>query len=654
MNDKLLLTQNKFLTISDPEGYDLYQLFNDSINKDNNESQKIPKIVLGDLLDSTLIGTLTEDIIPYKSFNIRNLASVLIDENLYSIMGNRDLNKIKCFKLLKLKSKDGKIVNINDLNSNNETSSNTLFNIANTLSNNLKNNDEYEWFVPSLSEGNKWAPIWNIENKKYKSEEWEIGRGSVNFEHKEENEKKQTKEKTPCYNRFNAIFGKDPEVGTMSAQNLLETIPYELKELKLISDTEYTEIKGNQEIKASLVLVVFHIMLLDDDTNSNLNNFEFTLLKYNTNISLKGLLRKFYLSNKTYVSYAEDKNNNLYLLSHGGISNNFLENSSRLGGNFYYFTIDESDNLIVAKLDDGPKLSGGFTIKTSNYYNVDDIMRYVNNFNLFLKNQLEGIFKIDSSETLKPNSYELTILAYTANIKYNIGNNKYDSASLTPIITGFEKLRKLSVITDKKIFNIFGHKPDSFGSVIDIIYNNKGELKGYNINCDISNTLLGNPSICDINNKNYSYLEFNLEKNDEPEIYSKININLKEKVFYDAINIKSNKFLDFKKLESDPNFNLLSFNEVILQKYQEELSNIYKNNYSYIGKFIHIINNKSIIFFLFSNLEGFNVKLYLIYGNLQEAGKKTKKLNKKKTIRKTIRKKKIRRVMKLKKKHKKK
>ena len=74
---------------SDLEGKSIY--YNEIPNDDIDEL-----IVCGDILDST--GPL------HNSFNIRNLIEILNNEKTTLILGNRDINKIKCIKLLKLKN----------------------------------------------------------------------------------------------------------------------------------------------------------------------------------------------------------------------------------------------------------------------------------------------------------------------------------------------------------------------------------------------------------------------------------------------------------------------------------------------------------------------------------------------------------------------
>lgn len=96
---------NPVKLISDPEGFSIFDSSNTQITDSSNET-KYPDtkiLVLGDLLDST--GTLKNDESKKdKAYNIRNLMLVVKNqEKIKVLLGNRDLNKIKCRPLIEVK-----------------------------------------------------------------------------------------------------------------------------------------------------------------------------------------------------------------------------------------------------------------------------------------------------------------------------------------------------------------------------------------------------------------------------------------------------------------------------------------------------------------------------------------------------------------------
>jgi len=204
--------------ISDLEGFDIENYFHDTSNL----------FVCGDILDSTLVGgtSLTGNYLEAKSNNLKNILHCAANSNVRLLFGNRDLNKLKCKYLAELNNTGDET---NKFNNGNVNLSVESYNILKQ-----KINKENVWNVPNM---NAWYTFWA-----------NVGQGknwTVYPEYKDQ----------PFYDRFLEIFGADnakDNGGTMSAQNLLETIPHEIG------------IVGNadKDYKAFVVLAIFKSMLL--------------------------------------------------------------------------------------------------------------------------------------------------------------------------------------------------------------------------------------------------------------------------------------------------------------------------------------------------------------------------------------------------------
>ena len=104
-NIKLSGDENDYtLIISDLEGDSILKFFNDinSFEKFiNNINNNI--IITGDIIDSTTgFGLNINNCLDTKSNNINNLLLISKYNNIHLILGNRDLNKLKCLSLCKL------------------------------------------------------------------------------------------------------------------------------------------------------------------------------------------------------------------------------------------------------------------------------------------------------------------------------------------------------------------------------------------------------------------------------------------------------------------------------------------------------------------------------------------------------------------------
>lgn len=579
---------DKFMCISDPEGYDINQLINNNKESNNRPSENNNLVILGDLLDSTLIGGNINDFLDKKSFNLRNIANFMNNDNIYAALGNRDLNKLKCLKLLMLDNEG----NNNNNNKYWYKKYNNLSDMAYNLIDRTKpdKRGNYKgnslWYVKSLTNKNGWAPVWN--NK---------------FKDKWNNESPESQNR--CLDRFNIIFGADGAVGTMSAQNLLHTIPHELKQLNLINNNNY-----NDEFKAALVLCVF-ILLLSDCKDGEIMN-----LKINGK-NLVGMLRNYYINDRTFVCYYIDKGleglKKLYLFSHGGMTSQFFDNDiNKLLPNF---KLNNGNISISNSTSVNGTSTGGKIIEKYKEYNIETIKYKIKTYNEEYKKLIKKVLnEYSSSET---SSEELKILLTTAPYIYKQDEqNIYSAVLYSPVVPGFKNMRNntINVINYKLCYNIYGHTPDGYSPIIDYVMK-EDKIKGYNINCDISNTLIGNTFRANINNNNYSYLLFYLNQN---KISNNTSISLNE---------QNEQLKELgKNLVSVVDYNLLELDDKLLQYLNEN------ENFSYQGKFINNNNNNN-SFYLFTELENkppFEVKIKAFNtDNISGGSKKTKKKFKK-------------------------
>lgn len=491
--------------ISDPEGFSIY----DASKSEKEGTDKI--LVLGDLLDST--GSLeTEESKTDKAYNIRNLRAVVDkQDNIKVLFGNRDLNKIKCRPLIEVENHtiwDGE-----DLSA---------------IVNKLKEEAKKGWTIPSLKH---WIPWWNIYNKEYDDQVKIIS----HFETKDTN----------CLERFNHIFGVDPTIGTMSARNLLDTIPMECKELGLISDFD-----NDDETKAAIVLAVFYLMLEPNTNEGNFNGFP-----------LRGLLTRFYqASNAYYCAYAT-VNGNLCLFSHGGMTHKFFENDiynnyeTHIKGNLI-----EYQNNKVSSIIKKFKGKGGF-FKNNIDKKIDSI-NITTNIITFDKNCKQAMHAVlnngylDEEKGKLPSKNMLFLLLIgvprSTNPKWDLNPDQ-----VGPIQPGLRGMRKNGfVCSDKKLIQFIGHLPNGYSSTLDV-YQGSGQEQ-YVINLDISQSVLSNPKIVDkVSKNNYMYLTMGNNMGDNTS--NKMDVNIYQNVKLKKHNIKNNTSLKDVNKSKDV-FELLKVN----------------------------------------------------------------------------------------------
>ena len=260
-------------TISDPEGYDITTLLDTSTDE---------YIICGDLFDSTS----TKKGIPsdaihsnLKSNNLKNIRTIL-NNNIKLIFGNRDLNKLKCRYLNELGDSNELVVKFN--NGNIDLSINSYQDLKKILS-------KEPWKIDSM---NEWYTFWakDVGSKK----DWTSKTDYTN---------------QPFFARFIEIFGGDNVKGTMSADNLLYTIPYEIG----IYSTD-------EDYNAFIVLAIFKSMLLSEYIKTDES------IKGMTNSSaVKGWLYNLFTSSKNKSCSISKNANKVFLYSHGGITKSLLD-----------------------------------------------------------------------------------------------------------------------------------------------------------------------------------------------------------------------------------------------------------------------------------------------------------------------------------------
>jgi hypothetical protein len=594
--------------ISDLEGFhpsELIPNFKDIISKDE-------VIICGDVLDSTMISKPKH--IDNKSNNLRTLCDIVTKPNLRLTFGNRDLNKMKVLPLTILTTTDKTSSWLID-NFNNGTIK-LDFLVAYTE---LKKITHLEW-VHKMS---NWYPFWGGKIGE-KIEYW-----------KNDNEPSQYGffEK-----RFRKIFGDDTIEGTMSAVNLLETIP---KELKLYNSE-------NNDFNAFVVLAVFRAMLQKiniqntskavNKSYSNLTTFlnsenytKVTQLKLNQSM-FRGLLYNMFLDPKNNMIIQKCDcpkccrldscecpiDNNMYLFSHGGVSNNIiLENT----------LVQLEDALkkstkLKEKLTNAQNISqlGGYYIKQENEkLEPHKIDTKIKSFNEKMKQTISAIFGENHTEKKVPsdNMLLLLIASATFDCKSYIGKIKGDlsmcisldkSSDILSTMTGIRKLRQERNMFYKKgnLFNIFGHNPNGFFSTIDLFEN--GDSKTYLINLDTSNTFL----TTEANAKSSSYLKID---GSNVSIHSNVNIKAKE----DEILVNENPIELLKSSDESVDAKIISFtNKGTRDSFiKGELSNILiDNQLNKLNEHIKLIGeNKNIFYHGFTTKDG-KKYILLTYHNL--------------------------------------
>jgi hypothetical protein len=470
--------------------------------------------------NTTKIDKRIENIYHAKAYNIRNLLFAINNKNVFPILGNRDINKLKLVDLLKFK-------NLNTFEDMQYTKDNFV-NLCEQLSN---HNGEDLWEIKLLTDSNGYSPFWNDKRHTKRSEEgdyyWKTGENQT----------------LDCLGRFNVIFGIDGLTGTMSANQLLYTIPLELIELGYITNDKKNWINQNifkldkpadfERFLAACVIMAFKYMLSDKKDNIK------------EGILINGLLKNYY--SKANVCAYFELNNNLILLSHGGITNEFITKNGEIINNIK-FTLYEDvveverkyvrqdggilirkqinknnkdlnktvltynnitleigrynefykrkihniiynsyENALKTKIKDIMNSSNSHEDKVENIRKLcqennddmfdikiqkDAINNVIGSINNNYETILDKLIKAMDSKEFNKISYDLLfILATSAGYKYEKkGDVFFDATKHSPIIPGIKSTRTNNLLCENKtLFNIYGHAPYGIMPVIDKI-----------------------------------------------------------------------------------------------------------------------------------------------------------------------------------------
>lgn len=484
----------KQIIISDPEGRDINKLY---INLfDEHELY-----ICGDMLDST--NSLDHSNVNEKSYNLRNIQQVLKKRYIKLIFGNRDINKIKCKFLNKLRENEIESELVNEFNNGN-------INLSFETYQKIKENINTK---PWKSEMKNWYTFWNpdVGNKK----EWNV----------------DTNKKTEnlFLNRFNDIYGVDNNPGTMSAQNLLKTIPYELG----------VKYESNEDYQAFIVLAVFNSMLNNNvemdfeipwNCKKELNNCHMNTIFF------QGWLFGLYMDDKNYFcTLLTNKNvdgiNDIFILSHGGICkqlaynpNLILEYKEILGSNDKLHKLLSNAELFWEQKGGADAIVIPLT-RTQIHENVRLI-------DINLKQILYNVLHLIEEESpLNLDILMILIISSAFNAEHFVGKIKpiYEVSSLnlvkaefiSPVISGFPEFKVNHFFCkDHTLVQIFGHKPNGYASTIKGYYFET--QKTIIINLDTTNSFSTTP-VNTGKSKNFIVIDSDTEN---MIIYASINHNL--------------------------------------------------------------------------------------------------------------------------------
>lgn len=442
------------------------------------------------------------------------------------VIGNRDINKIKILPFFSCKKNinGGQKWWVADKSGNKfENYVEIVKNLFEILKE-AQEKKEVPWIVPNMD---LFKPFFNMYgwNKKKNEKEWAKTQwdypgetdkdGKVIPSNKSKRDQKHINNN--IYDRFEAIFGKDATVGSMSALLTLKCVPNEMfggsrvKEMyKEIVGIDYPEAKIRKEIRAALSIAIFMRML---DKNLWPGNPTDGTFKENE-FKLDGYLY-YYLKTAPTACYATyDKN--LLLFAHGGISKEFIEGDGKTA----FEKLNKVDWAKALELDLMKRQTAGGT----------DIKNYINKFNEqyfdilaeFITSDYEYIgtswgkkptapgghwaqkFYDDINKLGWNNMLILLQLSAMARNK-NIADFKIEES---PIQVKEPSKANLDVLPFTKIYNIFGHASSSagysFGKVSD---------KTYFVNTDFSTTLYKEGISCKRYNENSLILTLQCKDN---------------------------------------------------------------------------------------------------------------------------------------------
>ena len=472
---------NTVTIISDPEGFDL-------MSQSNFQSKPSNMLyVCGDILDSSQSlspATISGDLLyKLKSNNLKNIYQCIVNPKIRLLFGNRDLNKIKCKFLCQL--------------DNDRQLSSYFISNFNDGEIDLKNMKVYKELVTELHSRSKLQKeIWKVQSMKNWYPFWNTSR--FNAALKQKWATKSDYSVYPFKVRFDEIFGADPTIGTMSASNLLRSIPVELGIDISITTPEY------DDYLAFVVLAVFRSMCLSNQP-IGLTHGEKDIINIRNTKQVRGWLHSLYKLHKSCeVLHYRDRNGKpvYYLLSHGGITYDLINNPESLY-NIKKKFIDRTDNKVVkymSNVEEYNKMTGGFYTTTTRPSVITDLNETIGNLNYTIKLAIDDVLKIDDMSI--PTNEMLFLLVLTTNFNCSLFSstikdaisckNLAPSNTLGPITPGITQMRENSwTLKDAFLCQIIGHVPSGFGMTVDLFESlpKSGKVdKALLINLDVSNT----------------------------------------------------------------------------------------------------------------------------------------------------------------------
>ena len=294
------------------------KLIDSTIFKKSNEI-----IYLGDLIDSSCKPTLklcnNYENIGRFSFNLRNIAFFNKKEKFTLYLGNRDLNKVKLFRLLELDI--DKVEEYTKIPDSITSYFDRVNSIKDSIISNTKNYDFEKSFLfnNKYLDRNNWGylkPLWNKNNKN--------NNNNVKFQNRWEGNDNIIKS---YEHYFDSIFGPDPGTGTMSAEFLLHTIYNEYTNSDIIPKSwkKILTKEINLEVKALIVLSVFHLIMIDPiSIDAYYKNEKDFIKKYSLVKLLKNNNVKFFECKQNN----DVNDNNIYCFSHAGIGSKILNDKA--------------------------------------------------------------------------------------------------------------------------------------------------------------------------------------------------------------------------------------------------------------------------------------------------------------------------------------
>jgi hypothetical protein len=488
--------------ISDPEGHDI--MTNGFVLGEHDSLY-----ILGDLTDSTVSPPLLPGNLPnflqLKSFNLQNIMRVVKDERTHLIFGNRDLNKIRCIALNKLTNEDGDpyVAKYND-------GSIGLSKKTYDVLKDIVSSKQSPW----LAKMSNWYPFWSPVIKTLNEDIWRL--------------KDDTIQTFPFFARYNDVFGLDNgSIGTMSAQNLLYTIPYELgiDVSQYLREPTEDQKKGDPKIHtawqsavdyyAFIVLAVYNSMLqvhvsdnlrMPDPQSRQPRQPSFQ--QSFTAEFCKGWLYRLLTSPRSDVCKMFQQPGKVLLCSHGGFTSNMLT-AGEMSVESILAAIKSSNTesqLLRKVLTDVNELEnklGGYFGKTDDKmtFTVEQIADRVKTINDIFRFCILQSFAPEEIDPL-PNPPMLFLQVMSTpfqclQLQHRSPNinctNLTRSEHISPINPGYVHARMFHFfVNGVTLYNIFGHLPVGSATTIDLFENGTGGLKSFLVNLDSSNSFRTN------------------------------------------------------------------------------------------------------------------------------------------------------------------